>query len=128
ACPPFMVRLFRVFVPTTVLTLIVSEILLAFACYIVAAALLFPADFDIFLLYDDGLARIAIIVLILVLALYSQDLYTDLRVRHKTFLIQSLVMTIGIAFIAQAALGYLSPELTVPRSIMLSGSLLAILV
>jgi sugar transferase (PEP-CTERM system associated) len=123
-----MVRLFRVFVPTSVVTLLISEVVLIFGCFFFLTWILFPADFDIFLLYDNGIERIAIVVLVFVLTLYYQDLYTRLRIRSKVLLLQMILMTVGISLIAQAALAYVSPDLTLPRVLMIAGATLTLIV
>ena len=118
-----MIRLFRVFVPTSVLVLIISEAILIFSSYIAACYIVFTqVDPEVFLLYDGGLSRIAIVASMLILGLYFNDLYADFRIRTRILLMQQLCLTMGIAFMAQALLGYGQQSLILPKWLMIYGS------
>src|SRR5579884_1324335 len=122
-----MVRLFRVFIPASVLGLLISEAALIFSCYVVASFLLLDTDPQIFLLYDNGLWRIALVVACIMLALYFNDLYWQFRIRSKLLLVQQMCFVVGIAFLTQAMLTYLRrPEWTLTKWIMILGSGLAL--
>src|SRR4051794_30217717 len=98
-----MIRLFRVFVPTSVLVLIISECILIFSSYVAASYIVFTqVDPEVFLLYDGGLTRIGIVVSIVMLGLYFNDLYEHVRVRARILLMQQLCLAMGVAFLAQA--------------------------
>src|SRR5579872_1235844 len=117
-----MVRLFRVFVPVSVLALLVSEISLIFACFVASAYLSLGADPSVFLLYDGGMTRIALVAGSIVLGLYFHDLYTHITVKSRILLAQQLCQVVGIALLAQGIISYADPELIVPRRVMLLGS------
>lgn len=119
--PPAM-RLFRVFIPTSVLTLLISEITIIFFCYILASYLLMGVDPVVFLFYDSGATRIGVVVASLLAGLYFQDLYSNLRVRSKTLLLQQLCLVLGVAFLVQGFLSYGQPAWVLPRWIMMIGS------
>ena len=122
-----MVRLFRVFVPTSVLALLISETVLIFCCYILASFFILDADPVIFLLYDGGLARIALVVGCVMLGIYFHDLYTQFRIKSRILLIQQLCLVVGIAFLTQAGLSYLKkPEWILPKWMMIIGSFLVL--
>jgi sugar transferase (PEP-CTERM system associated) len=122
-----MIRLFRVFVPTSVLVLIISECLLIFFSYIAASYIVFTqVDPEVFLLYDGGLNRIGIVVGIVMLGLYLNDLYADVRVRGRILLMQQLSLSMGVAFMAQALLGYGQQNLILPKWLMIYGSGIAL--
>ena len=123
-----MIRLFRVSVPTNLVLLVVSEIALLFTCYILPGYWTLDVPLDIFLLYDGGLSRIALVVAIIVLGLYFHDLYEELRIRSRILLIQQVSVVLGIAFVLQAMLSYGRTELPLPKWLMLYGSLAALLV
>jgi hypothetical protein len=76
-----MIRLFRVFVPASVVALLVSEFILIYACYLVAALFVFRVDPQVFLVDDDGWLRIAVVVVCLIVAVYFHDLYAQFRVK-----------------------------------------------
>jgi sugar transferase (PEP-CTERM system associated) len=121
-----MIRLFQVFIPTSVLALLISEIAVLYFCYTLASFLLIDAAPDVYLLYEGGLGRISLVVVSIVLGLYFEDLYSTLRVRFRILLAQQISMALGLAFLAQALLTYFNPELTLPRLSMILGSTLAL--
>jgi exopolysaccharide biosynthesis polyprenyl glycosylphosphotransferase len=123
-----MIRLFRVFVPTSVLAMILSEIALIFAVFIFATFLIVPTDPYIYLAYEDGWVRIVLVVASVVFGLYFQDLYSDLRIRSKTLLVQQLSLIIGLTFFLQALLTYINPELMMSRWVMIVASGLLLIV
>jgi exopolysaccharide biosynthesis polyprenyl glycosylphosphotransferase len=118
-----MIRLFRVFIPATVLTLLASEIVIVFGCFLLAIAQVPDISVPIFLIYENGLASIALVVTAVLLTLYYQDLYNDVHVASKYVLIQKLLLTIGIVFIFESAIAYLTPELMLPRHATFFGCL-----
>ena len=79
-----MTRLFRVFIPTSVLALLISEVILLHFCFVMALIVVTDVDPEFVLFYDGGLPRISIAVLSILLALYFQDLYTELRIRSRS--------------------------------------------
>jgi sugar transferase (PEP-CTERM system associated) len=123
-----MIRLFRVFVPTSVIALLISETILIFSSFILASYVVLESDPAVFLLYDGGLLRVSLVVLSVMLGLYFQNLYTDFRVRSKIGLVQQLCLVIGIVFFSQALLTYLSPSLMMSRWIMILGCGIILLV
>lgn len=116
-----MIRLFRVFVPTSVIALILSETILIFSCFILASYIVLASDPQVFLLYDGGLLRVSLVVISVMLGLYFQNLYNNFRVRSKIVLVQQLCLVIGIVFFTQALLTYVSPSLMMSRWIMILG-------
>jgi sugar transferase (PEP-CTERM system associated) len=119
-------RLIRIFAPASVFGLLVSEIFLVTTCYVMAVYLLVRFDPTVFLMHNQGLSRIAALVAVVILGLYFQDLYEDLRVRSRIFLVQQTCLAIGLAFLLQAFVSYVSAEWVVPRSVMMAGSGLAL--
>jgi sugar transferase (PEP-CTERM system associated) len=119
-----MIRLFRVFIPTTVLTLLISEIVILFGCFLIGVAQSPEISLSIFLLYENGFASIGIVVAVALLTLYYQDLYNDVRVRSKFVLVQKLVVTVGVVFISQSAIAYVTPELMLTRYATVIGCIL----
>jgi sugar transferase (PEP-CTERM system associated) len=116
-----MIRLFRVFVPTSVIALLLSETILIFSCFLLSSYIILESDPEVFLLYDGGLLRVTLVVLSVMLGLYFQNLYNDFRVRSRLILIQQLCLVIGIVFFSQALLTYISPALMMSRWIMILG-------
>ncbi|HPT28222.1 MAG TPA: hypothetical protein PLZ95_17525, partial [Bryobacteraceae bacterium] len=87
-----MIRLFRVFVPTSVVGLLLIETLLIFGLY--SAVLFLRTDFsaEIYLVYEGGFGRVAIVTASILLGLYFNDLYSKLWVRSRVELIQQLCL------------------------------------
>lgn len=129
-----MSRLFRVFVPVSVIGLIVSEVVFLFLCYIAGASLLnrfINSEFElsIFLRDDYGFFRIAVVVICIIAGLYFQDLYSSVGVKSMSVLIQQLCLVCGFAFLIQALFAYAKkPEWSVPRWAMIFGSIFVIVV
>jgi sugar transferase (PEP-CTERM system associated) len=121
-----MIRLFRVFVPTSVVGLLLSETLLAFFCYLLASLLVSENDPVIELLYEGGLSRICFVVLSIILGNYLNDLYSDFRIRGRLRLLQQFCLVIGMAFLAQALLGYVDRNGVLKRWVMMFGSAFAL--
>lgn len=117
-----MLRLFNVYIPTSVVALLISEVILLFTCYIVAASLRMSTDLEVFFLYGTGLVGTATVVTSVVIGMYFQDLYTQFRVKSRIVLMQQVCLAIGVAFMIQAVMNYISPGLLLPRWVMLYGS------
>jgi sugar transferase (PEP-CTERM system associated) len=113
-------------VPKAVLTLFLSECLLLFASYIAAAYFVIEVDPGTFLLYENGLLSITVVVAVILIAFYFQDLYIDLRIRSRLFLFQQLCIAVGTAFLSQAVISYIDRSWTLPNSLMIQGSLFAL--
>jgi sugar transferase (PEP-CTERM system associated) len=121
-----MLRFFNVYIPTNVVMLLISEVALLFGCYSLGAALHMDIDVDVFLLYDGGLSSIFAVIASIVVVMYFQDLYGNLRVRSRTVLVQQVCFALGIAFLVQAVLNYASAGVQLNRLVMFYGSALAL--
>jgi exopolysaccharide biosynthesis polyprenyl glycosylphosphotransferase len=123
-----MIRLFKVFIPTSVVGLVVSEALLVLACYCAAFYLTGGVSLDLYLLYDYGNAALGVVLASILLGIYFQDLYSEFRVWSRIYLVQQYCLVFGFAFLAQAFLGYLNRDLILPRWHMIVGSGLGLLI
>ena len=120
-----MIRLFRVFIPSSVIALIASEAILISTCYALAAFFVLDVDPGVFFAYEAGWAKIAVVVLCVMTGIYFQDMYTQFRIRSRVILVQQVGMAIGCTFLAQALLVYLRVEnFFLPAWLMMSGSML----
>jgi lipopolysaccharide/colanic/teichoic acid biosynthesis glycosyltransferase len=122
-----MISAFNRAVHVRILTLFLSETALIFLCFVATTY----ADPDlesapIFLLYDNGLIRIGVVVGVILFGLFFRDFYTQLRIPSRVFLFQELCMIFGLSFVGQGLLSYVHREWTIPRKIMLGGSALAL--
>src|SRR5271154_4696055 len=102
-----MIRIFNVFIPASVIALLVSEIALIYSCYVVASFFTLDADPGIFFFYDNGVLRLTIVVAGLMIGIYFHDLYTQFRIKSRILLFQQLCLIVGISFLTQALLSYL---------------------
>jgi sugar transferase (PEP-CTERM system associated) len=121
-----MVRLFRVFVPTSILVLLLSELLLLSSCYVLSVYILLDVDPTIFLLYDGGLFRVGAVVLSILVGLHFLDFYAGIRSPSKVGLALEIGQAIGFAFLVESLLGYADRDLILPRRAMLAGSGMAL--
>jgi sugar transferase (PEP-CTERM system associated) len=118
-----MIRLFRVFVPSSVVALLLSEVILIYTCYVVATFIVLYEDPQVFLFDDNGLGRIALVVTCIIVGIYFHDLYEQFRVKSRILLFQQMGVVVGVAFLVQALLGYLRlRDLLLPTWLMIIGS------
>lgn len=123
-----MIRLFQVFVPTTVVGLVISEALLATGCYLAAFYLTGGISLDLYLMYGGGMGATAIVVGTILLGIYFHDLYSEFRVLSRIYLVQQYCMIFGLAFLAQALLSYVDQALILGRWQMILGSAMGLVV
>jgi sugar transferase (PEP-CTERM system associated) len=119
-----MIRLFRVFVPATTLTLLVSEALLILGAYIFAAYMVLQVDPTAYLLYDGGMVSTLFVLTSILVALYLQDLYSDIYVKSSILLLQQLCLAAGSALLIQGLASYVNRSLRMPLRVMLLGSVI----
>lgn len=121
-------RLFKVFFPTRVVGLLFSEVALIYGCYVAAAFLTLDTP-ELFLFDDRGFYRIGLVTACIVGGLYFNDLYSQLRVRLKSVLLQQVCFVLGIAFLVQSLLDYLRlSDYALPKWTMIYGSLLLLVI
>ena len=121
-------RLFKVFFPTRVVGLLLSEIVIIFGCYLVAA--LYATETPILFLSEDrGFYRIGLVALCVITGFYLTDLYSKLRVRSKSHLLQQVCFVLGVSFLIQSLLDYLKlSDWALPKWTMIYGSFLVLLI
>ena len=123
-----MIRLFRVSIPTAILVLFVLETALLFGCFSAAAYLVIDEDLEFYLFYDRGWLPIALVIAMIQMGLYLQDLYDNLRPKSRIYLGQQVSLVLGAAFLLQAILGYGRSTLQLNKWTMIIGSSLVLLV
>ncbi|MBI4892226.1 MAG: sugar transferase [Acidobacteria bacterium] len=121
-----MIRLFRISMPVSVVGLLVSEAVLAFCCYLAAWALVGDVDVQFYLLFESGGEKILLVVASILLGAYFNDLYSEVKVASRLRLAQQYCLVIGMAFLTQALLSYVYPDLIVGRWQMMVGSALGL--
>lgn len=118
-----MIRLFKVFIPASVVALLLSEILLIAGCYFGTALYALGVDPYLYLVAEGNYWKILFLTTCIVLGLYFQDLYGEFRIRSRLVLVQQVCMSVGCALLAMAFLGYLNTDLLLPRWLVILGSL-----
>jgi len=114
-----MIRVIRRHASTGVLPLLISEIVIYFACFYAAAEVLYPPSGWFYLAYDGGITLAAMAVTTIIVAMYFFDLYAEVQVYSRVLLIQQLCQSLGIAIIAQTVAMYALRDWTVPHMMML---------
>ncbi len=121
-----MIRLFRVVVPASLLVLMAVEAGLAFGSFLLGFLLTRQEDWAIFYLYEGGTAQTLAAVGSLMLGVYLNDLYSQVRVYSRLRLAQQYCLVFGVAFLAQGMISYIVPELALARSQMIAGSVIGL--
>ncbi len=116
-----MIRLFRVFVPASVVALLFSEIVLVLVCYVVALLVL-GIDPGFYLFGENNYWKLLVITGLIILLLYFQDLYGNLRITSRVVLVQQICLAVGSALLLMAFVGYLNPDVLLGRWLMVVGS------
>ena len=108
--------------------LMVSETVLLFSCYSLAAYWTTALNMDLYLIYDSGLLQIGSVVAVIQMGLYFQLLYDDPIPRSKVVLIQQLSLVLGVAFLLQSLFSFIDVMVQLPKWAMVLGSLLVVVV
>ncbi len=123
-----MIRLSSAIIPTSIVGLLLSELLILVAIFTVSSAFLVEAGLWLFLSDQNGAVRILVVVLSIVGGLYLNDLYTRIKVVSRVVLVQQVCLSVGITFLIQALIAYSSLSWRMPRFAMLAGSMVCIVV
>ena len=116
-----MIRLFRVFIPASVVALLISEIVLVMGCYLVSLLIL-GVDPAFYLFGENNYWKLLVITGLIILLLYFQDLYANLRITSRVVLVQQVCLAVGCSLLSMAFVGYLQPDLLLGRWLMVLGS------
>jgi sugar transferase (PEP-CTERM system associated) len=122
-----VIQLFRTLIPAGVLALLVSEFILVIGCFLLATFITTTLPWD-YLFTEGNLWKLLVIAALVILGMYFQDLYTDLRVQSRLLVIQQVCLSVGSSLLIMAFIGYLSPDLLLGRWLMIIGSLTAVIV
>ncbi|MES1256777.1 MAG: sugar transferase [Acidobacteriota bacterium] len=128
-----MLRIFKVVVPKSVITLLVCEAAILYGCYLagvfLAEQLVEGPTFARFFLFEDrGFARLGFVAATVMFGLYLNDLYETFHIRSRIELVQQICLAVGIAFLTQALMSYVVNGWIVPRYSMIVGSTIVLLV
>ncbi len=117
-----MIRLFRVFIPASVVALLISEIILVLGCYVLATYFL-GLDPAFFLFEEGNYWKLLVVTATIILGLYFQDLYGDLRITTNILLVQQVCLAVGLSLLISAFIGYIDRTALLGRSLMMIGSM-----
>ena len=105
-----MIRIFKVFVPTSILALFLSEVILISGCYLAADYIV--EDGLSFLIFDSSwLLRMGLAVCLILLGLYFASFYDGARIGSRLLLFQKLCYVLGFSFIVEALVSYWATDL-----------------
>jgi sugar transferase (PEP-CTERM system associated) len=108
-----MIRLFNAYFPTRTLWLTVTEALLVTLGFVVAVVFWAgtATDANIYLLYENGLGRIGLVVGVFLLLMYYFDLYDSIVLSNRREVVTRLVGVLGCSFVTLSVLYYAFPEI-----------------
>ncbi len=116
-----VIRIFRVFIPASVVALLISEIALVLGCYLLALVVL-GLDPAFYLFEENNYWKLLLITGFIIMLLYYQDLYANLRISSRVVLVQQVCLAVGFALLLMALAGYLRPDILPGRWLMVLGS------
>jgi exopolysaccharide biosynthesis polyprenyl glycosylphosphotransferase len=123
-----MGRLLRVLVPLSVLGLLASELTLILGCYIFACYWQLSGESGAYVGENNGIAASIVLAVAFVLGAYFSDLYAQLRVRSKVVLFSRVMTILGAALICASAISYVNPDLALPKEVVFTGSVSALII
>jgi sugar transferase (PEP-CTERM system associated) len=117
-----VIRLFRIFIPASVIGLLLSEVFLVVACFLVASLFTLSDPLE-YLFSEENGWKILFLTMCIILGFYFQDLYGEFRIRSRVLLVQQVCMAVGCGLLVLAFLGYMSLDVLLPRWLVIAGSL-----
>lgn len=122
-----MIRLFHAYFPTRTVLLTLSEAVLLIAAFLLAVLVAAgtATDASIFLLYENGLGRIAFIVTVVLVMIYYFDLYSSMVLSNSREVFTRLVGVLGCTFLALALFYFAIPEVKLNGRVLWLGLLAA---
>jgi len=120
-----MIRLFHAYFPTRTVLLTLSEAILLIAAFLLAvlAAAGTTTNASIFLLYENGIGRIAFIVIVVLVMIYYFDLYSSMVLSNTREVFTRLVGVMGCTFLALALFYFAFPDVKLNGKVLWFGLL-----
>jgi lipopolysaccharide/colanic/teichoic acid biosynthesis glycosyltransferase len=103
------------------------EAALVAGCYAAAVWLVMPLEASIYLEYEGGAARIALVACSYLFASYIFDVYRRVYTRSRLVVALQLCQLVGILLLVQAGFGFVHPDFVLPQAVVLSGSALTLI-
>src|SRR6185437_2171656 len=104
-----------------VVGLLLSEVLIVLGCYTLSVWVI-GLDPSFYLFGENNYWKLLVVTGLVILLMYFQDLYTDLRIVSRILLVQQVSLSVGSALLIMAFLGYLKPDFLLGRWLMVVGS------
>jgi exopolysaccharide biosynthesis polyprenyl glycosylphosphotransferase len=125
-----MIRLFNRYFPTRTLLLTLTEAALVTLGFVFAVLLSAGTAVDarIYLLYENGAGRIALVVVVFVVLMYYFDLYNSSILTNRREVVTRLVGVLGTTFVALAVLYYTFPAASLGGTVLWAGIIIVAIV
>jgi sugar transferase (PEP-CTERM system associated) len=120
-----MIRLFHAYFPKRTVFLTLSEAVLLIAAFLLAVLVAAgtTTNASIFLLYENGIGRIAFIVAVVLVMIYYFDLYSSMILSNTREVFTRLVGVLGCTFLALALVYFAIPDVKLTGKILWFGIL-----
>jgi exopolysaccharide biosynthesis polyprenyl glycosylphosphotransferase len=123
-----VIKLFNAYFPTRTVILVVSEAMLATMAFVVATIVYQgPLDASITLNYEYGFAKIALIVVTLILCMYYCDMYDSMILHNQREVVTRMFQAVAILCCLFGAVYYLFPYFDMGGIVFISGAGLALI-
>ncbi|MBM3725411.1 MAG: hypothetical protein FJW40_08310 [Acidobacteria bacterium] len=105
-----MIRLFQILIPVAHLVLIFLDFIILGGLFVLASILTMDVpDLGIYLFYENGLTRIAPVLIIMMFGWYFEDLYSRIYIYSRIYLAQQVLVVVGATLLAQSLIYYVAP-------------------
>jgi len=125
-----MIRLFNRYFPTRTLLLTLTEAALVTLGFVFAVLLSAGTALDakIYLVYENGAGRIALVVVVFLVLMYYFDLYNSSILTNRREVVTRLVGVLGTTFVALAVLYYTFPAASLGGTVLWAGIIMVAIV
>lgn len=114
--------LYRRFFPTRVYLLTVFEALLTACCFAAACYICLPVAPGLYLIYENGLARIELVAALYLIVNYLFGFYNQIYVRSRIVNALRVCQLLGSLLIIHAVIAFINPDLILPQTVVLLGT------
>jgi sugar transferase (PEP-CTERM system associated) len=116
-----MIRLFNVYYSTRTLVLLLCEALIVSGSFLLATVFLLGPDTYIALIYENGLLKIGVIAVLVLLLSYYFDLYEPQRISEHWEIYFRLLLVLSVLSFVLAGFVYFFPELDIGPNVLAVG-------
>ena len=116
-----MIRLFQVYYPVRTIALLIGELAILIASFTTAAIILLGPEAELVLRYENGLDRVCLLAVVIVLAAYYFDLYSPQKLTSAGETYFRLCLLLGCASTIMAIAAYFDPTLMLAPGVLTIG-------